>query len=76
MSFGADVGEFSLAHVVAFQHAILYPVSGGDGIQGDRNFNASAISPRESAHAFHCRSAAGMKYGLAPWTTFMRGPRR
>ena len=31
LSSGADAGEFSLGHVVAFQHPILHTVSGGNG---------------------------------------------
>src|SRR5436189_2752239 len=51
----SDAGEFSLAHVVAFQHTICRPIPGGDGIHQHANFNPSAMSPRESAHAFyHC----------------------
>ena len=58
LSFGADAGEFSLAHVVAFQHAILHPVSGGDGFHDLRAGDAPAVSPRTSAHAFHSRRMA------------------
>ena len=47
MSLGADTGEFYLAHVVAFQHAVLHTISRSHGVHDDRNFNASAISPRK-----------------------------
>ena len=32
MSLGADAGEFPLAHMVAFQHAILHTLPGSDGL--------------------------------------------
>ena len=66
LSSGADAGEFPLAHVVAFQHAILHAISGGDGFHDLGADDAPAVSPRTSAHAFHYRRAAGMKYGFAP----------
>ncbi len=37
MPSGADAGEFLLAHMVAFQHAIFHPISGGDGISRPRS---------------------------------------
>lgn len=55
MSFGSDGGEFRVAHLVAFQHAIHHTVSGGDGFHDLRADDAPAVSPRTSAHAFHCR---------------------
>jgi len=54
--------------VVAFQHAILYSVSGGDGLHQHTNFDASAISPRESAHAFY----AGQWTRILVETVFVR----
>jgi hypothetical protein len=53
MSVGADAGEFSLAYVVAFQHAILHTVSGGAGFRDFRADDAPAVSPGTSTHAFH-----------------------
>ena len=55
--------NFLLAHVVAFQHAIFHSVSGGDGIHG-RDFDAPAVSPRKSAHAFHYRRERESNYAL------------
>ena len=55
MSLGAEAGEFSLAHVVAFQHTILHPIPGGNGIHDVGTGDASTISPRKSAHTFHSR---------------------
>ena len=40
MSFGTDTGEFSVAYVVAFQHAILHAIPGGDGLHANKDFNA------------------------------------
>src|SRR5678816_1972961 len=60
LSSGADAGEFPLAYMVAFQHAILHPVSSGDGFHGIRAGDAPAVSPRASAHAFHSRRRAIM----------------
>ena len=55
LSPGADAREFPLAYVVAFQHAILHTVSGGDGFHDLGAGHAPAVSPRTSAHAFHSR---------------------
>jgi hypothetical protein len=54
MSFGTDDGKFSLAHVVAFQHAIFHPIFSGDGIYHFRNSATSTASPRKALHSFHC----------------------
>src|SRR5262249_30253544 len=51
--------------MVAFQHAILHAIPSADGIHEVANFNASTVSPWESAHAFYCRRAAIIKGGLA-----------
>src|SRR3954452_21114004 len=66
MSASADAGKFSLAHVVAFQHAILHTIPGGDGTHQQTNFEASAVSPRESVHAFYNRCAAGLIHAFGP----------
>jgi len=67
MSSGADTGEFSVAYMVAFQHAILHPISGGDGFHDLRGRDAPAISPRKTAHAFHSRWPKEVKQrGVSP----------
>src|SRR6516225_8215893 len=55
MSPGTDAGKFPLAHMVAFQHAILHPVSRRNGIQDNIEFNVSAASSRKSLYSFHYR---------------------
>src|SRR5882757_256855 len=60
LSPGSDGREFHLAHVVAFQHAILHTVSGGDGFHGVGAGDAPAVSPRTSAHAFYSRRETRM----------------
>ena len=71
MSSGANSGEFSLAHVVALQHAILHAVSGGNGFHDLGADDAPAVSPRESVHAFYDRRSEGMNLNLAPLPTRM-----
>ena len=67
MSSGADTGEFSVAYMVAFQHAILHPVSTGDGFHDLRGRDASAISPRKTTHAFLSRCPKEVKQrGVSP----------
>src|SRR4051812_43878025 len=66
MSSGGEAGEFSLAHMVAFQYAILHPVSSGDGIDDLRTDHAPAVASRKSAHPFYDRRTAGMKSGFPP----------
>jgi hypothetical protein len=56
----ADAGEFPLAHVVAFQHTILYTVFGGNGIHDLGAGDTPAVSPRTCAHAFHSRRSTRM----------------
>ena len=58
MSPGADAGEFSLAHVVAFQHAILHTIFGGDGFHDLKADDTRAVSPRTRAHTFYSRRKA------------------
>jgi len=58
MSFGSHGGEFHLGYVVAFQHAIVHTVSGGNGFRDFRPDDARAVASRTSTHAFqHCRAA-------------------
>ena len=57
----ADSTKFSLAHLVAFQHAVLHPISSGHGAHDDATFNASAISSRKSAYALYCRRPNTMR---------------
>src|SRR5438067_4649021 len=52
--------EFSLAYLVAFQHAIFHPVSSCHGIHHFRNFATPTASPREAVHTFHARRPKGM----------------
>jgi hypothetical protein len=47
--------EFPVAHVVAFQHTIIFSVSGGNGIRHFRGFATPTASPRKTVHAFYCR---------------------
>src|SRR5215813_15320829 len=61
MSFGAHAPEFSLAHLVAFQHPILHSISGRDGIHRDRDFKTPTESSRKSAHAFYYCQSKKMK---------------
>src|SRR5215831_1220899 len=49
----AESTEFPLAHLVAFQHAILHPVSGSFGFHNFRNFAAPTAPPRQAVHSFH-----------------------
>jgi hypothetical protein len=58
VSPGPDAGEFPLAYVVAFQHAICHPIPGGDGIHQHANFNAPTVPPRKSLHSVYHRRAA------------------
>ena len=55
-----DSTEFSLAYLVAFQHTIFHSVSRRDGIHADGDFDAPAVSPRKSLHAFHHRCSTAM----------------
>jgi hypothetical protein len=59
----ADSGKFPLAHVVAFQHAILHTVSGGNGFHGVGTGDAPAVSPRTSAHPLYYRRSPIAKTG-------------
>src|SRR5919108_2908904 len=68
MSSGADAREFFLAHLVAFQHPILYSIPRGDGFHRDRNFNARAISSRKSPQAFYHRRPKMTNHGEIPWS--------
>ncbi len=66
---GADAAEFSVVYVVAFQHAILHPISGGDGFHHLRAGDAPAVSPRTSVHTFHYRRETRMMRCTTPELT-------
>ena len=66
LSFGPDAGKFSLAYLVAFQHAIFHAIPGGDGFHQPTNFDASTVSPRKSVHAFYHRWTARMRWWFEP----------
>jgi hypothetical protein len=53
MSFGAHAPEFSLAHLIAFQHTIFHSISDGRGIHDIRG--SDTRTPRKSLYAFYCR---------------------
>src|SRR4030095_8850821 len=66
MSSGTDAGKFSLAYVVAFQHAILHTIPSGDGFHDLGAGNAPAVSSRTSAHAFHYRRESRIRRCATP----------
>src|SRR5437667_4835402 len=69
LSLGADGGKFPLAHMVAFQHAILHTVSSGNGFHDLGAGDAPAVSPRTSAHPFHSRRKTRMTRCTTPGLT-------
>ena len=72
LSFGSDAGKFSLAYVVAFQHAIFHSIPGRDEFHQPTNFDASTVSPRKSVHAFYHRWTARMRW----WFNLTTSPTR
>jgi hypothetical protein len=73
MSFGSDGGEFRLAYVVAFQHAIDHTIPGGNGLHDFGADDARAVAPRTSTHAFHYRRTARVKRHTRPELTVRSG---
>src|SRR5438552_14615498 len=71
VSSGTNVGEFSLAHMVALQYTIVFSIFSGDRILRFRSFATSTASPRKTIHTFHYRRASTMK-GFALATALRR----
>jgi len=53
--------------MVALQHAILHTISGGHEFHGLGIGDASAVSPRKSAHAVYPHRAKGMIHPGSRW---------